>query len=123
MLGLHMSDAFPTSISPPSQPVWRVLTTQVLDSPQARCSIVDDSMLSPELPNDISLQLLRRSAGNANGEEEAGSDGDAESVPLREPGAESGEVKKPQSLMDDFGSICLLVFLYVLQVRVVLSIR
>ncbi|KAH7703116.1 hypothetical protein AAVH_29718 [Aphelenchoides avenae] len=78
-------------------------------------STVDDSLLTPELPIDISLQLLRQSAGNANGAEEPSIDNDAESVPLKEHGAEGVEAKKPQLLMDDFGSICLLVFLYILQ--------
>ncbi|KAH7716062.1 acetyl-coenzyme A transporter 1 [Aphelenchoides avenae] len=59
--------------------------------------------------------MLRQLAGKADGEEETGSDNDAESAPLKERGAEDEEVKRPQTLMDDFGSICLLVFLYVLQ--------
>lgn len=85
-------------------------------------STVDDILLTPVLSNGISLQMLRQLAGKADGEEETGSDNDAESAPLKERGAEDEEVKRPQTLMDDFGSICLLVFLYVLQVSFLLSI-
>lgn len=86
-------------------------------------STVDDCLLTPELPNDISLQLLQQSDEKASEGEEASSDNDAESAPLKGSDEENDEITKTQSLMDDFGSICLLVFLYTLQVIAILFIR